>query len=201
MLYYISNMIAKIKGIIDFIGNGFIVIDVSGVGYKIYASIETMRVLSKKKGDEEVLWTHQAVRENSLDLYGFIEYAELEFFELLITISGIGPKSALGVLSIAPVDTLRRAVSTGDTTYLTKVSGIGKKIAEKIVLELSDKLGSLSIEHKREGATKEESDTLDALVALGYSQSEAREALKNIDEDIVGTDKKVRAALRTLGNA
>ncbi len=193
-------MIAKIKGIIDFVGNGFIVVDVSGVGYKIYASIETMRVLGKKKGNEEVLWTHQVVRENFLDLYGFTEYAELEFFELLITISGIGPKSALGVLNVAPVDTLRRAVSTGDTTYLTKVSGIGKKIAEKIVLELSDKLGSLSTEHKGSGVMKEESDTLDALIALGYSQIEAREALKKVSEGNVGTNEKVKAALKALGS-
>ncbi len=193
-------MIAKIKGEIDFVGNGFVVIDVSGVGYKIYASVETMRILGKKKDKEEMLWTHQAVRENSLDLYGFMEYAELEFFELLITISGIGPKSALGILSVAPIDTLRRAVSSGDTTYLTKVSGIGKKIAEKIVLELSDKLGVLESTYKESGALKEDSDTLDALIALGYSQSEARDALKNISDDIVGTNEKVKTALKTLGN-
>jgi Holliday junction DNA helicase RuvA len=193
-------MITKIKGIIDFVGSGFVVVDVSGIGYKIHTNIETMRLLSRKKNEEESLWIYQAVRENSLDLYGFLEYAELEFFELLITISGIGPKSALGVLNVAPIDTLRQAVSSGDTVYLTKVSGIGKKIAEKIVLELRDKLGAIDMTHKESGNMKEESDTLDALIALGYSQAEAREALKNINENIVGTNEKVKAALKDLGN-
>jgi len=193
-------MITKIKGIVDFVGNGFIVLDVSGVGYKVYASVETMRMLNKKKDGETSLWTHMAVRENSMDLYGFIEQAELELFELLITISGIGPKSALGILNVAPVDTLRKAVSSGDTTYLTKVSGIGKKIAEKIVLELQDKLGAIDTTTGGSPALKEGTDVMEALISLGYSQSEAREALKNIDNDAVGTNEKVKAALKNLGN-
>jgi len=194
-------MIAKIKGIVDFVGNGFVVLDVSGIGYKIYASVETMRMLGKKKDSEISLWTHQAVRENSLDLYGFTERAELEFFEMLITISGIGPKSALGILNVAPIDTLRKAVSSGDTTYLTKVSGIGKKIAEKIVLELQDKLGAIDVMTGGTPALKEETDAMEALMSLGYSQAEAREALKNIDDGVAGTNEKVKAALKNLGGA
>jgi len=182
-------MITKIKGIVDFVGNGFIVLDVSGVGYKVYASVETMRMLNKKKDGETSLWTHMAVRENSMDLYGFIEQAELELFELLITISGIGPKSALGILNVAPVDTLRKAVSSGDTTYLTKVSGIGKKIAEKIVLELRDKL--VTTADDKTSDLRSEGDALEALVSLGYSERDAREALKQVPKEIEGAGARL----------
>ena len=144
------------------------------------------------------MWTHLAVRENALDLYGFIERSELEFFEMLITISGIGPKSALGILSVAPVDTLRRAISSGDTSYLTKVSGIGRKNAEKIVVELRDKLGA--IDANAGGTLREEVDALSALEALGYSAREAREALKAVGNNAISTQEKLKAALKSLGS-
>jgi Holliday junction DNA helicase RuvA len=117
---------------------------------------------------------------------------------MLISISGIGPKGALGVLSVASVDTLRKAISAGDTSYLTKVSGIGKKIAEKIVLELKEKLGGADFISGSE-TLQEEQDAIEALQALGYSMSEAREALKQISVDISGTSARVKEALKNLG--
>jgi len=190
-------MISHVTGKVLLKGNRFAIIDVSGVGYKVYISVETMRMISGKEG-EVSLWTHLAVRENALDLYGFYNYAEIELFEMLIGISGVGPKSALGIMGVAPLDTLKTAIASGDTSYLTKVSGIGKKNAEKIVLELRDKLGVLKNE-SAEGVMREESDVVDALATMGYSVSEAREALKQVPQEISGTSARIKEALKNLG--
>ena len=205
-------MISKLTGKVIFCGEKFVVLDVGGVGYKVFASPDILREASKIKKQEKEkkenavkgepkfsLWTHLNVRETSLELYGFIEYAELEFFEMLIQISGIGPKSALGVLSVAPLDTLKSAISSGDISYLTKVSGIGKKVADKIVLELRDKLGALEGVEGGSAMLKEEGDVIDALHALGYSAREAREALKQISETATDTNSRIREALKILG--
>jgi len=191
-------MIGNLEGKITFTGSNFAILNVSGVGYKIFATIDTVHALGKKREEQVLVWTHLAVRENALDLYGFLEKSELEFFEMLITISGIGPKSAIGILSVAPVDTLRRAISSGDTSYLTKVSGIGKKNAEKIVVELRDKLGALDYGAGGDSALKEESEALAALEALGYSLKDAREALKGVEG--ITTEEKLKQALRQLGS-
>ncbi len=166
-----------------------VVLDVSGVGYKIYTNTSS---LSTSK--EAEFWTYLAVKENALDLYGFLKKEELDFFELLLSVSGIGPKSAMAILSIASLPNLRKAIATGDTGHLTKVSGIGKKNAEKIVLELKDKIKDLSGEmHSLSG----DIDALEALKSLGYSEQESREALKKVTE-IKDTGEKVKKALKLL---
>jgi len=189
-------MIAHLSGVLLFRGSKYILVDVSGVGYKVHISLETAKTLPKK-GEQTELFTHLYVRENALELYGFATMAELEFFEMLIAISGIGPRSALGILSVAPLDTLKRAIASGDASYLTKVSGIGKKIAEKIVVELRDKLAG----EAEVAAFPDMSDALDALVSLGYSTREAREALHKISAEAASIDAKVKAALKILGRA
>jgi Holliday junction DNA helicase RuvA len=190
-------MISHITGEVLLKGDRFAIIDVSGVGYKVYISIDTMRMVGNK-GEKVSLWTYLAVRENALDLYGFIDNAEVELFELLIGISGVGPKSALAIMGVAPLDTLKTAIASGDTSYLTKVSGIGKKNAEKIVLELRDKLGILKNE-SAEGVMREESDVVDALQTMGYSVSEAREALKQVPQEVSGTSARIKEALKNMG--
>ncbi len=190
-------MISHITGEVLLKGDRFVIIDVSGVGYKVYISVETMRELGNKE-KEVSLWTHLSVRENALDLYGFDNYAEIELFEMLIGISGVGPKSALGIMGVAPLDTLRTAIASGDTSYLTKVSGIGKKNAEKIVLELRDKLGVLKSESTK-GIMREESDVVDALQTMGYSVGEAREALKQVSQETSGASARIKEALKNLG--
>jgi Holliday junction DNA helicase RuvA len=142
-----------------------------------------------------MLWIHTHVREDALDLFGFLERKELEFFEMLIGVSGIGPRSALAILGIASIETLRKAIGTGDTSYLTKISGIGRKTAEKIVLELRDKIG----EEKGGSSLQGELDALEALKSLGYSQNEARDALKKVPAD-TNTNTKIREALKILGS-
>ena len=188
-------MISHIKGKILSKRVNFVVVDVLGIGYKIYAGSDTLVKL--KKGETTKLHTHLVVRENLLDLYGFLNQEDLEFFEMLIDVSGIGPKSGLAILDLTSVKTLKKAIGGSDTSYLTKVSGIGKKTAEKIVLELRDKLSM----YKEEGgaeALREESDVLEALQSLGYSAGEARESLRHIDKKIEDTGEKVKQALKIL---
>lgn len=177
-------------------GISFVTIDVSGVGYRAFVTTDAAITL-KKETSEVVLYTHMAVRENSQDLYGFLDKKELTFFELLLSVSGIGPKSALSILSLASVEAIGQAVAEGDTSYLTKVSGIGRKNAEKIVLELSDKLGVL--ESGNETRFSGDIETLEALTSLGYSQSEARDALKEVSKEFVGTNDRLKEALKLLG--
>jgi Holliday junction DNA helicase RuvA len=192
-------MISHLTGTVIFSGDRFIILDVSGVGYKLGVTPDTLRKVVSEKGKTVSLWVHMAVREDSMNLYGFLDRQELEMFEMLIAISGVGPKSAIGVLSVAPVDTLKGAIASGDTSYLTKVSGIGKKNAEKIILELRDKLGGGEESRVGHAGLKEEVDAIEALKSIGYSQREAREALKNIPADIKGTSQRVKEALKHLG--
>ncbi|MBU4480461.1 Holliday junction branch migration protein RuvA [Patescibacteria group bacterium] len=187
-------MIANLIGKIIYKDDNYIIIDVSGVGYKVFVSDDTMKELTKNS-DNATIWTHQVVRENSLDLYGFVTKEDLDFFELLISISGIGPKTALGILNVATTETLVSAISTGDTSYLTKVSGIGSKNAQKIVLELKNKI--TKVEQTPKGI-REEIDVIEALRALGYSSREAGDALKKVDKEITGTSGKVKEALKIL---
>ncbi len=175
----------------------YCILDVGGVGYKVYTTDEILRTL--KDGDSAVFWTHQAVREDALDLYGFSEKDSLGLFELLINISGIGPKTAIGIVNVSNPLTLRRAVSSGDLAYLTKVSGIGRKLAEKIILELREKLADFGVEEQ--GDLKGETDALEALKSLGYSEREARDALKKISGENISAGDKVKKALKVLGTA
>jgi|SRR3989344_3553499 len=186
-------MIGSIKGKIALKTEKYIIVEASGIGYKISVSPNTLSKV-KKVGEEVSFWIHTHVREDALDLYGFLNHPELEFFEMLISISGIGPKGALAILGIASIETLRKAISTGDISYLTKVSGIGKKTAEKIVIELRDKMG----EEKTGSSLQGELDVLEALKSLGYSQNEAREALKKVPADL-NTNAKIKEALKILG--
>lgn len=191
-------MISRLTGTIIHIDPKYIVLDVQGVGYKVATTVDIMTKLSKT--DEKVtLWTYLAVRETALDLYGFLSLSELNFFELLITISGIGPKTALGILNSASVEALETAVQTGDTSHIVKVSGIGKKVAEKIVLELKDKVEKITHTPEAKTAMRGDADALEALKSLGYTQNEARDALKELPKTITKTNEKIKEALKILG--
>ncbi len=184
-------MIGHLTGTIIHTDLKFVVLDVNGVGYKIHTNTA---ILDGKTSEIASFWTYLAVRENALDLYGFQKKEELDFFELLLTVSGIGPKSALGIMSAASLSNLRQAISSGDTSHLVKVSGVGKKNAEKIVIELKDKLENIAFEAT---SLSGDIDALEALKSLGYSERESREALKKVsDESDVG--QKVKKALKLL---
>ncbi len=189
-------MISHLTGTVISVNTHGVVLDVHGVGYKISATGQLLSTLHE--GQTASLWTYLAVRETALDLYGFADRETLDFFELLITISGIGPKTALAILNVASIKMLRNAVFTEDTTELTKVSGLSKKNAEKIVLELSGKLGPAVAGD--ETAITDDSDVIEALTALGYSQREAREAMKKVPKEITDTGERVKHSLKILGN-
>lgn len=187
-------MINSLHGTVTHKDLHMIVVDVNGVGFKVFTPTET--ALDAVLNKPITLWTHLSVRENALDLFGFKDKESLDVFGLLITISGIGPKTALGILNVASVEMLEQAISENDTSYLTRVSGIGKKNAEKIVLELQGKLISSS---KDKGLNlRAEGDALEALVSLGYSEREARESLKKVGKDIENTSERVKQALKLL---
>ncbi len=189
-------MISQLTGKITYEGENYTIIDVSGVGYKVFMSNDTIKESSKTgTSNETTIWTYLAVRENSMDLYGFLTKEDLDFFELLISISGIGPKTALGILNVATTETLISAVSTGDTSYLTKVSGIGAKNAQKIVLELKNKVAKME---QTPTGIREEIDVIEALKSLGYSARESSDVLKKIDKEVTGTSNRVREALKIL---
>lgn len=191
-------MIAQLKGEVAEMRDSYIILLVNGVGYKVYTTLETIKNIKKSGSPTISINTHLAVRENALDLYGFLKNDELNLFKMLISISGIGPKTAVAILNVADVDTLKTAISTGESSYLTKVSGIGKKNAEKIILELRDKLGAID---QKEDATlmKDEIETIEALQALGYSVREARDAMKKISKDAKTSSQRIKEALKTLG--
>ncbi len=190
-------MISQLEGKIVAKDPKKVVLDVHGVGYKIAISGDTFEKLRKNEGEPIRFFTHLAVREDALDLYGFLDEEGLNFFGLLISISGIGPKTAMGILSGATVSTLRQAIASGDATLLTKMGGIGKKNADKIVLELRDKIGM--VEESEKSDFQGASDVLEALKSLGYPEREARDALKKIDKTIQSTSEKVKQALKILG--
>ncbi|MEK7170418.1 MAG: Holliday junction branch migration protein RuvA [Patescibacteria group bacterium] len=186
-------MISYVSGTVSEKEAKFAIIDVGGVGYRVFATDDTLRKLRVNTATK--LLTHHVVREDAEDLFGFLETDDLKLFELLLSVPGIGPKTALNILDVATPETLRRSITSNETAYLTKISGIGKKTAEKIVLELKEKLGA-----GEEGATlREEVDALEALKSLGYSLGEAREALKHLPKEIISTSDRVKHALKLLG--
>lgn len=191
-------MISYLEGTVVFKGDRFAVISAGGVGYKVYFASETLRSIPGA-GDAIKVWTHLHVRETDMELYGFLTYAEMQFFEVLIGISGIGPKSALGILGVAPLDTLKRAIAAGETNYLTKVSGIGKRMAEKIIVELRDKLGGATMPDSIRNELAADADVLDALISMGYAQKEVREVVSRIPAGVSGTKERLGEALRMLG--
>ncbi len=191
-------MIGSIRGKILLKTEKFIIVETGGVGYKINISPDVLSKVNDVSGDV-LLWIHMHVREDILDLYGFLDHQELEFFEMLINVSGIGPKGALAILGIASIETLKKAIGTSDIAYLTRISGIGKKTAEKIVIELRDKMANKINGEKTGPSLQSELDVMEALKSLGYSQYEAREALKKVSPDS-NTNTKIKEALKILAN-
>lgn len=186
-------MIGSLKGRITHKSANYIILETSGVGYKVFVPLVLLATF--KVGQELSLVIHTYVREDQLTLYGFPTLPELEFFELLLTVSGVGPKSALGIMSLASLVMIKSAIVSEDPSVFTKVSGIGRKTAERVILELKEKLKD---EQSAMPVAKEHSDAMDALVSLGYSQQEARDALKSVPAEMTSLQAKVKIALKAL---
>jgi holliday junction DNA helicase RuvA len=196
-------VIAFVEGQVASVGADSAVLDAGGVGYRVYCGPSTLSAL--REGTRARLHTHHLVREDQQALYGFRTTEELGFFELLITVTGVGPKVALAIVASRPVADLQLAILQGDEQVLTAVSGVGKKLAARVVLELREKVaaagGSVVGAAGGPGAGAAESEVVAALQALGYSAGEAREAARGaVASSAVGEslEERVKAALRVL---
>lgn len=190
-------MISYIKGKIIFKNESFLIVSTGNVGYKVFFMSDLSEI-----GQEVELFTHLNVREDALTIYGFLEYKELELFEHLISISGIGPKAGMGILSLADPETIKVAIAKGDSSILTRVSGIGKKTAERVVLELRNKFSNLENDDVLQEKSKEindHTDVIEALVGLGYSSSQAKKAIASIPVEIKDVSERIKMALKELG--
>lgn len=201
LCYHAHHMIGQLEGNIWEIRDKSIILGVGGVGYILYVTDDTVIELSTKRDAVIRIWTHMVVREDTLDLFGFQTERDLSIFELLISVSGIGPKKALAILSLAPAATLIKAISTGDSGYLTKVSGVGRKNAEKLVLELKEKMGAFATGTEGGASLAEEADLIAAVQALGYSLHETRKALGEVPKEVEGLSSKIKAVLKILSSS
>ena len=190
-------MIGFLKGTIELQEDPYLFVNVNGVGYKVTASKDLL-AQSSKIGDAIKLFTYTHVREDILELYGFSTRENLKLFELLISVSGVGPKTALGVFSIGSAEQILNAIAKGDVSFFTSVPRLGKKNAQKIIIELKNKVGSV-VELDLSGEdVKEQEEVLEVLKTLGFSGKEAISAIKSIKKD-ASTEEKIRLALKYLG--
>lgn|SRR3989344_7710822 len=198
-LDYYEDMIGYICGTIQSVTDKYAIIDVRGVGYRISIG-EKIRNSLSEIGKEVKLFTHFALnpRDGQVELYGFESAKELEFFELLRTVSGVGPKSAQAILSNVDLQTLQIAITQGDDSYLKKVSGVGEKTAKRLILELKNKIAMVDMSKAQTANFSAQEDAVDALVSLGYSAYHSREAIKQVSQKAKSTEDKIKEALRLL---
>lgn len=190
-------MIAHLKGILEEKFNSSIIVDVNGVGYEIIVSAQDFDALNLN--DNAKLYTYQKVSENDISLYGFTSLAAKKLFELLISVNGIGPKAAMSILSLASPEEVRNAIANADSAFVSKAPGVGKKSAERVIVDLSDKVGlpthyGATIVQTKD-ARPENDEALDALIALGFPLKEATAALEPIDSTLP-VEQRIRLALK-----
>ena len=188
-------MISTLKGRVLARGDAHVIVDVGGVGFKVFVPAPLWTRLGSV-GQEARLFTHMHVRENQISLYGCASADELALFELLLGVSGIGPKVALSFISLVSKEDLRDAISRGDTAALTRIPGVGKRTAERVMLDLKDKLG-VGLEFVTYPTlTDADAEVISALTSLGYSVSEAQAALRSLPQDDLDLEERIRLALQ-----
>lgn len=190
-------MIAHLNGTVaEKFGNS-IIVDVNGVGYEV--TLTSIDYDAAVVGEKKKFYTYHSVRENAEELFGFSSLAAKKLFELLISVNGVGPKAGMSILSLAPAEEVRNAIANSDVSFISKASGVGKKSAERVIVDLKDKVGLPS----HIGATEvtgiknddEPDEALDALIALGFPLKEATAALSKIDKNL-SVEERVRLALK-----
>lgn len=190
-------MIAHLKGIVTEKFNNSLIVDVKGVGYEVMVPAGDFEGCNLE--EERKFYTYHAVRENAEELYGFSSLMAKRLFELLISVQGIGPKVGISILSLAEPEEVRNAIANGDVPFISEANGVGKKSAERVVVDLRDKVGTPSkygaTEVKSVSVSEEPDEALDALMALGFSLKEASAALEKVDENL-SVEERVRLALK-----
>ena len=183
------------------------VIDCGGVGYKLFVSDTTFSKIAGKTGQEVKLFTHLCVREDAVELMGFFTNEELSAFKMLITVSGVGPRAAMAILSIMTPDKLAVAVSTGDVKSIARANGVGKKTAERVILELKDKVSAIPMEGEdisggiapaAAPGSGERGEAVIALTTLGYSKREAESAVASVPDEGLSAEEYVKKSLKFL---
>lgn len=185
-------MIAYLKGTIQVAEDKFVVVNTGNVGYKVFVAKSFLADLTAGQAAE--IFTHTYLREDAQELYGFKSWAELEMFEMLISVSGVGPKAGLGILDAGGPDDIRRAIARGEKTFFTKISGIGSKTADRLILELQSKVGPVT-GRAANSRIKTSEEAVTALKTLGYSDSEAREKLSDVKSSL-SIAEQIKAALK-----
>ena len=198
-------MISYLRGKLIELGKTFIILDVNGVGYRVSMPTKALNSLAKESSESKEFKVFTKMlfnqHEGVSELYGFSNKDDLETFGLLTSISGIGPKNALNILSSIEFGELVAAVSKEDTDYLRKVSGLGPKTAKRLVVELKDKLDKLVVAKFAQFDLSHEADALDALISLGYQKYQAQEALRKVPQKIKGLEDRVKEALKILSQS
>lgn len=190
-------MIAHVSGVVAEKFGSSIIIDVQGVGYEVAVPLGDYE--QAVLNEQVKFYTYHHVREQAEELFGFSSLAAKKLFELLITVQGVGPKAALAILSLAHAEQVRNAIANGDSAYITKASGVGKKTAERVVVDLADKVGLPTHYQQTEPVQTElntNDEALEALMALGYSLADATKALEGVDPKLP-TAKRVTQALKS----
>ncbi len=192
-------MIASLRGILESLGNDGAIINVNGIGFQVYLPTSTLSSLNKI-GKEVMLYTHLHLREDEATLYGFASADELRLFQTLIGVSGLGPKLALAMLSAMNIEQITMAIASGNAKLLTVIPGIGKKMADRLVLELKDKVGAGWVTAPAAQLAEENAEVLTALTSLGYSISEATKAVASLPPSSdLSLEEKIKLALGYFG--
>jgi Holliday junction DNA helicase RuvA len=192
-------MIASLHGKLQSLGGDGAIIDVGGIGFQVYMPTSTLSILGAV-GEEIQLYTHLYLREDNATLYGFASADELRLFQTLISVSGLGPRLALAMLSAMSVEKLTMAIATGSSDLLTVIPGIGKKVANRLILELKERIGAIGITIPATQLAEENTDVLSALVSLGYSVSEASRAVATLPPSSdLSLEEKLKLALGYFG--
>lgn len=190
-------MIAHVSGVVAEKFNSSVIVDVHGVGYEVSVALGDYE--KALLNEPMKFYTHHHIREQSQELFGFTSLAAKKLFEMLITVQGVGPKAALSILSLGESEVVRNAIANGDVVFITKASGVGKRIAERVIVDLTDKVGlAIHTTSATGGApqpTTQVDEALEALMALGYSLNDATRALEGISTDLT-TAERVTQALR-----
>lgn len=191
------DMIAHLEGVISEKFGNSVIIDVSGVGYEVMVPMPDFENVNL--GEKQKFFTYHSVRENAEELYGFSSLAAKKIFELLISVQGIGPKAAIAILSLAEAEEVRNAIANADAKFIAGAVGVGKKTAERVIVDLRDKVGIPSrygaTETKLEPVETEPDEALDALIALGFPLKEATAALENVDKNL-SVEERIKLALK-----
>lgn len=191
-------MIATLHGVVSEMLTDVIVLDVQGVGYGVFVSAEDHGRI--QSGEMAKLYIYEHIREQQHDLFGFLSRETQAFFELLLGVNGIGPKMALNMLSIGTITVVKQAIADGDIKFIQQANGVGKRVAERVVVELKDKVGLASVDLETTGLLQAEDslmkdEAIEALVALGFTPQDAAKALRGVDEKLP-TQQRITLALK-----